>query len=109
MAWDKAGGEALGLRPGSAYHQALLRSLGSDGDTAVLNLGGVANVTWWDGADTLIAFDTGPANAPINDFVKAHGRGDMDRDGIRNKHDRDIDGDGVANRRDRFPEDRRRS
>ncbi|MBI4048004.1 MAG: anhydro-N-acetylmuramic acid kinase [Devosia nanyangense] len=74
-----AGGQGAPLS--AAYHQALLRSLGSDGDTAVLNLGGVANVTWWDGADTLIAFDTGPANAPINDFVKAHGRGDMDRDG----------------------------
>lgn len=47
----------------------------------MLNLGGVANVTWWDGADRVIAFDTGPANAPINDFVKAQGLGDMDRDG----------------------------
>jgi anhydro-N-acetylmuramic acid kinase len=41
----------------------------------------VANVTWWDGADTLIAFDAGPANAPINDFIKGLGLGEMDRDG----------------------------
>ncbi|KQX43058.1 anhydro-N-acetylmuramic acid kinase [Devosia sp. Root436] len=76
----RAGGQGAPLA--AAYHRALLRRLGSvDGDTAVLNLGGVANVTWWDGADRLIAFDTGPANAPINDFVKAHGRGEMDRDG----------------------------
>jgi anhydro-N-acetylmuramic acid kinase len=58
-----------------------LRDLGATGDVAVLNLGGVANITWWDGADTVIAFDTGPANAPINDFVAAHGAGAMDRDG----------------------------
>jgi anhydro-N-acetylmuramic acid kinase len=29
----------------------------------------------------LIAFDAGPANAPLNDFIKAHGLGEMDRDG----------------------------
>jgi anhydro-N-acetylmuramic acid kinase len=84
-----AGGQGAPLSAG--YHQALLRSLGADGDTTVshttvsdtvvLNLGGVANITWWDGADTLIAFDAGPANAPLNDFMKAHGLGEMDRDG----------------------------
>jgi anhydro-N-acetylmuramic acid kinase len=48
---------------------------------AVLNLGGVANITWWDGAEALVAFDTGPANAPLNDFVRSQGLGDMDRGG----------------------------
>ncbi|MCV0351353.1 MAG: anhydro-N-acetylmuramic acid kinase [Nitratireductor sp.] len=75
----RAGGQGAPLS--AAYHAALLRDVDTDGETAVLNLGGVANVTWWDGADRLIAFDTGPANAPINDFVKAQGLGDMDRDG----------------------------
>ena len=75
----RAGGQGAPLA--AIYHQALLRKLGTAGETAVLNLGGVANVTWWDGADTLIAFDTGPANAPLNDFMKARGLGDMDRDG----------------------------
>jgi anhydro-N-acetylmuramic acid kinase len=75
----RAGGQGAPLA--AIYHQALLRGLGALGETAVLNLGGVANVTWWDGADRLVAFDTGPANAPINDFVKAMGAGDMDRDG----------------------------
>jgi len=75
----RAGGQGAPLA--AIYHQALLRGLGTSGDTAVLNLGGVANVTYWDGGDTLIAFDTGPANAPLNDFMKAHGLGEMDRDG----------------------------
>ncbi len=74
-----AGGQGAPLS--AIYHQALLRGLGASGETAVLNLGGVANITWWDGADTLIAFDTGPANAPINDWVKQHGVGGMDRNG----------------------------
>ncbi len=76
----RAGGQGAPLA--AAYHQALLRTLGHvDGRTAVLNLGGVSNVTWWDGADSLIAFDTGPANAPINDFIRSFGLGDMDRNG----------------------------
>ena len=75
----RAGGQGAPLA--AVYHQALLRGIGGNGDTAVLNLGGVANVTWWDGDDGLIAFDAGPANAPLNDFMKALGLGEMDRDG----------------------------
>ena len=76
----RAGGQGAPLA--ALYHQALLRKIGAtDGKTAVLNLGGVAKVTFWDGADTLVAFDTGPANAPINDFIKGLGLGDMDRNG----------------------------
>ncbi len=74
-----AGGQGAPLS--AAYHRALLLGAGRPGDTAVLNLGGVANVTWWDGAEGLVAFDTGPANAPLNDWIKAQGLGEMDRDG----------------------------
>jgi len=75
----RAGGQGAPLA--AVYHQALLRGLGTHGEVAVLNLGGVANVTYWDGGETLVAFDTGPANAPLNDFMKARGLGEMDRDG----------------------------
>jgi anhydro-N-acetylmuramic acid kinase len=75
----RAGGQGAPLA--AIYHQALLRGLGTQGEVAVLNLGGVANVTYWNGGDTLIAFDTGPANAPLNDFMKERGLGTMDRDG----------------------------
>lgn len=76
----RAGGQGAPLA--ALYHQALLGMIGAtDGRTAVLNLGGVANVTWWDGKDQLVAFDAGPANAPINDFIKGLGLGEMDRDG----------------------------
>jgi anhydro-N-acetylmuramic acid kinase len=74
-----AGGQGAPLAP--VYHAALLRGVDRTGGTAVLNLGGVANITWTDGADQVVAFDTGPANAPINDFVRQHGGGEMDRDG----------------------------
>ena len=36
----------------------------------MLNLGGVANLTFIDGTADLVAFDTGPANALIDDFVR---------------------------------------
>ena len=93
VAWDfrtadvAAGGQGAPLAP--IYHRALLKSLFTyqnmpeqdHGSTAVLNLGGIGNVTWWGGEDRLVAFDTGPANAPINDWVQQHGYAAMDKDG----------------------------
>ena len=74
-----AGGQGAPLS--AIYHSALLEQTDSSGTSAVLNLGGVANLTWSNGADTLVAFDTGPANAPLNDFVKQSGYADYDVDG----------------------------
>lgn len=62
-----AGGEGAPFAP--LYHQALSREL--DGSLAVLNLGGVGNITYIDG-DTVLAFDTGPANALVDDWVLRH-------------------------------------
>ncbi|MEP3278158.1 MAG: anhydro-N-acetylmuramic acid kinase [Stappiaceae bacterium] len=78
-----AGGQGAPLS--SIYHAALLRKMNADLDTAVLNLGGVANLTWTDGRDSIVGFDTGPANAPINDWMNAHGLGAMDRNGATAK------------------------
>ncbi len=74
-----AGGQGAPLAP--VYHAALLDSIQAGADTCVLNLGGVANLTWRAEDGTIVGFDTGPANAPINDFLRARGLGDMDRDG----------------------------
>ncbi|MCO5732382.1 anhydro-N-acetylmuramic acid kinase [Rhizobium sp. SSA_523] len=76
----RAGGQGAPLA--AVYHAALLRRGAQDSSAAVLNLGGVANITWTDGRGGLAAFDTGPANAPINDWVKQYGHGEMDRDGM---------------------------
>ena len=64
------GGEGAPLAP--LFHAALADGLAKP--VAVLNLGGVANVTWIGGAiddagDGILAFDTGPGNALINDWV----------------------------------------
>lgn len=75
----RAGGQGAPLA--ASYHAALLRRAGAAPSSAVLNLGGVANITWWGGDDAIVAFDTGPASAPLNDWVGRHGLGEMDRGG----------------------------
>jgi anhydro-N-acetylmuramic acid kinase len=52
------------------YHRALVRSLGIDQPVAVLNIGGVSNVTLIDG-ERLYACDCGPGNALLDDWVGA--------------------------------------
>jgi len=77
-----AGGEGAPLAP--VYHAALARGLPRP--LAVLNIGGVANVTWIGAGKTgddeeLIAFDTGPGNGPLDDWVTRHTPQAFDRDG----------------------------
>ena len=62
-----AGGQGAPLVP--VYHQALAARL-PERPVAFLNVGGVANVTYVGGNGALIAFDTGPGNALIDDFVR---------------------------------------
>ncbi len=82
VVWDfrsadvRFGGQGAPLAP--FYHFALARKIKSTEPLAFLNLGGVGNVTWVnpqaarpDAAGALLAFDTGPANAPINDLMQA--------------------------------------
>ncbi|MBA4223422.1 MAG: anhydro-N-acetylmuramic acid kinase [Methylobacterium sp.] len=75
----RAGGQGAPLV--ASYHAALMRSIGAGQETAVLNLGGVGNLSAFADAEHVLAFDTGPGNAPLNDWIKLHGRGEMDRDG----------------------------
>jgi anhydro-N-acetylmuramic acid kinase len=70
------GGQGAPLVP--LYHAALARDLAKP--LMVLNLGGVGNVTWLDG-ERIIAFDTGPASALIDDFVARHFGVPFDKDG----------------------------
>jgi anhydro-N-acetylmuramic acid kinase len=74
-----AGGEGAPLVP--AFHRALAAGLDRPHPIAVLNVGGVANVTFIDGEADLIAFDTGPGNALIDDFVRVRTDQPYDRDG----------------------------
>lgn len=72
-----AGGQGAPLVP--AFHAALAASL--DRPLAVLNLGGVGNVTWIGEDGALMAFDTGPGNALIDDWAMHHLGQPVDQDG----------------------------
>lgn len=72
-----AGGQGAPLVP--VFHAALARDLPKP--LAVLNIGGVANVTWIGTDGTLVACDTGPGNGPLDDWAARHTGEAFDRDG----------------------------
>lgn len=82
VVWDfrsadvQMGGQGAPLAP--FFHFACARRIGADLPLAFLNLGGVGNLTWVDprqpapeAPGACLAFDTGPANAPVNDLMQA--------------------------------------
>ncbi len=72
-----AGGEGAPFAP--LYHAALCRDLAKP--VCVLNVGGVANLTWIGADGVPLAFDTGPGNALLDDWVRRHTGAAMDTDG----------------------------
>ncbi len=73
-----AGGQGAPLMP--LYHAALARKSAQPSPLVLTNIGGVAQVTYMDG-DTVIAFDTGPGNAPIDDWMQRHTGKPVDTNG----------------------------
>jgi anhydro-N-acetylmuramic acid kinase len=93
VVWDfrtadmKLGGQGAPLAP--FYHFALAKHLGLAGPLGVLNIGGVANLTWLnadaaraEAPNACLAFDTGPGNALIDDLCQARLGVRMDKDGV---------------------------
>ena len=77
-----AGGQGAPLAP--VYHRAMAETVGAalgHGPMAVLNIGGVANVTFVGRDGALLAFDTGPGNALIDDWVCSRTGDSLDVDG----------------------------
>ncbi|MCS4232851.1 MAG: anhydro-N-acetylmuramic acid kinase [Stenotrophomonas chelatiphaga] len=72
-----AGGQGAPLMP--AFHLAMLGT--ADEDRAVLNLGGIANLTLIPREGTLLGFDTGPANALLDAWCERHTGRTYDADG----------------------------
>ena len=73
-----AGGQGAPLVP--AYHRALTAKL-PQRPLAIVNIGGVANVTWIGRDGALIAFDTGPGNALLDDWMMRRAKLPRDEDG----------------------------
>ncbi len=74
-----AGGQGAPLAP--VYHAALVRKAGLSGPVAVLNLGGVGNITLIRADGELEAFDTGPANGMVDLLVQSRMKKRMDEGG----------------------------
>ncbi len=74
-----AGGQGAPLVP--AYHRALAEAGGLALPAAILNVGGVANLTLVGPAGTIVAFDTGPGNALIDDLMRTRTGATMDEGG----------------------------
>ncbi len=80
------GGEGAPLAP--FFHFACAKWIGATEPLCFLNLGGVGNLTYidpsFDGPEVeraVLAFDTGPANAPVDDLMQARLGLPMDKDG----------------------------
>ncbi len=80
------GGQGAPLAP--FFHFACARRIGATAPLAFLNLGGVGNLTWVDPSreraqdpGALLAFDTGPASAPLNDLMQERRGQSYDHDG----------------------------
>lgn len=74
-----AGGQGAPLVP--VFHAALARWAGLAPPVAFLNIGGVANVTFINADGSLVAFDTGPGNALLDDWMRTRAGASMDIDG----------------------------
>jgi anhydro-N-acetylmuramic acid kinase len=74
-----AGGQGAPVVP--VFHRAMVRTLAHAHPVGVLNLGGVANVTFIDGDGDIVACDSGPGNALIDDFLRLRTSSLQDDDG----------------------------
>lgn len=72
------GGQGAPFVP--VYHRALAASV-PERPLVFVNIGGVSNVTWIGSQGHMIAFDTGPGNAPLDDWALKHTGVARDEDG----------------------------
>jgi anhydro-N-acetylmuramic acid kinase len=72
-----AGGQGAPLAP--LLHRALFRP--ASGTRAVLNLGGIANISLVGQDGGVVGFDTGPANCLLDAWIRRHRGEPLDRDG----------------------------
>ena len=73
-----AGGQGAPFVP--VYHRALAAAV-PERPVVFVNIGGVSNITWIGPKGDMIAFDTGPGNAPIDDWAMKHTGVARDMDG----------------------------
>ncbi len=73
------GGQGAPLAP--IYHKYIIQSLDLGLPSCIVNIGGVSNLTYWDG-ENLIGYDTGPGNVLIDDYSLNKFNKNYDKDGL---------------------------
>jgi len=74
------GGQGAPLAP--LYHKLILSKIKSDLPSAVINIGGISNITYVGYAGKIFSFDTGPGNCLIDEWVKSKTNMEFDNDGV---------------------------
>lgn len=72
-----AGGQGAPLVP--AFHEAVFRHPGKS--RAVVNIGGISNITWLPSAGPTLGFDCGPGNVLLDGWARKHIGAQFDEDG----------------------------
>lgn len=75
----ESGGQGAPLAP--VYHKYIIEKLNLNLPSCILNIGGIANLSYWDG-EKLLGFDTGPGNALMDDFAMKMFNRNFDESGI---------------------------
>ena len=74
------GGQGAPLTP--LYHRLILFKIKSNLPSAIINIGGISNITYVESKNKVISFDTGPGNYLIDKWVKANSKMKFDDGGI---------------------------
>ena len=74
------GGQGAPLTP--IYHQLILTRIKSKLPSAVINIGGISNITYMDKYNKIASFDTGPGNYLIDEWVRSKTKKEFDNDGL---------------------------
>ena len=74
------GGQGAPLAP--IYHQLILTKIKSKTPSAVINIGGISNITYIEKNNKMFSFDTGPGNYLIDKWVRDKAKKEFDRNGL---------------------------
>ena len=74
------GGQGAPLAP--LYHQLILNKIELNLPSAVVNIGGISNITFVDEHNKIISFDTGPGNFLIDKWINMNTKNNYDKDGL---------------------------
>lgn len=86
-----AGGQGAPLVP--VYHRAVSDEVGFEKPLALVNIGGIANITWIGPDGTIIAFDIGPGNCMLDEWMQQEAGKSFDKNGeaaLRGKVDKEV-------------------